>query len=49
MSDISISVDPPNGLQPIEGSTQAPPTQDVTPHEPQKAKLSPGGPQSSVS
>ena len=49
MSDISISVDPPTGLQPTEGPTQAPPTQDGTPQETQKAKLSPGGPQSSVS
>jgi len=48
MSDISISVDPPTGLQPSEGPAQAPPTQDVTTQQPQKAKLSPGGPQSSI-
>ena len=46
MSDISISVDPPTSLQPTEGPAQALSTQDATP---QKDKLSPVGPQSSVS
>merc|ERR1719318_937619 len=48
MSDISISVDPPTGFQPTESPAQAPPAHDGTPQQPQKAKLFPGGPQSSI-
>ena len=47
MSGIDISVDPPTDGQQVEAAVQEPPLQDGA--QGQQAKLSPGGPQSSVS